>query len=177
MAYWLVHLSSHARAKHVMQRLHWELSNPFCHFSGVGYNMLGYDPNNAPAGSQAYLFDDKALDRALYQMQGDLPPLVYAYGEGVQLWKFFASTANDAPVDADVLKQAVISLAEIGAIEILTPLGGEKRSVTSLKLDDIIRVPRQTTLLLPGRHRPLFARQLNVLVGPPPPKKPKAPEA
>ena len=175
MAYWLVHLSSHARAKHVMQRLHWELSNTFCHFGGVGYNMLGYDPNNAPAGSQAYFFDDKALDRTLYQMQDDLPPLVYAYGEGVQLWKFFASTANDAPVDADVLKQAVISLAEIGAIEILTPSGGEKRSITSLKLDDIIRVPRQTTLLLPGRHRPLFARQPSVLVGPPPPKKEKAP--
>ena len=115
------------------------------------------------------------LDRTLYQMQNDLPPLVQAYGDGVQLWKFFADTANDAPVDADVLKQGIISLAVIGVIEIVTPSGGEMRSITTLKLDDIIRVPRQTTLLLPGRHRPLFARQPNALVGPPQPKKPKDP--
>lgn len=172
MAYWLVHLSSHARAKHVMQRLHWEMTNTFRHFGGPGYNMLGYDPNNPPPGSQAYIFDDQALDRTLYQMQDDLPPLVYAYGEGVQLWKFFADTANDAPVDAEVLKQGVISLAEIGALEILTPAGGGKRSIATLKLNDIIRVPRQTTLLLPGRPRPLFARQPSNLVGPPPQKKP-----
>lgn len=78
MAYWLVHLSSHARAKHVMQRLHWEMSNTFSHFGGVAYNMLGYDPGNAPAGRQAYLFDDEALERTLYRMQDDLPPLVHA---------------------------------------------------------------------------------------------------
>lgn len=172
MAYWLVHLSSHARAKHVMQRLHWEMANTFCHFGGAGYNMLGYDPKNAPAGTQAQFFDDQALDRTLYQMQDDLPPLVYAYGEGVQLWKFFADTANDAPVDAEVLKQGVISLAEIGALEILTPAGGEKRSIATLKVDDIIRVPRQITLLLPGRPRPLFARQPSNLSGPLPEKKP-----
>ena len=177
MAYWLVHLSSHARAKHVMQRLHWEMSNTFSHFGGVGYNMLGYDPKNAPAGSQAYLFDDQALDRTLYRMQDDLPPIVHAYGDGVSLWKLFSDTANQAPVDAEVLKQGVISLAQIGALEVLTPSGGEKRSIKTLKLDDIIRVPKQTTLLLPGRHRPLFARQPRQLVGPPPAQKKADPAA
>lgn len=171
MAYWLVHLSSHAWAKHVMQRLHWEMSNTFSHFGGPGYNMLGYDPNHAPAGSQAYIFDDQALDRTLYQMQDDLPPLVHAYGEGVRLRRLFSDTANDAPVDAEILKQGVISLAELGALEILTPSGGEKRSIVTLKLDDIIRVPRQTTLLLPGRPKPLFARQPTRLAGPPRDKK------
>ena len=166
MAYWLVHLSSHARAKHVMQRLHWEMSNTFSHFGGVGYNMLGYDSKNASAGNQAYLFDDQALERTLYRMQDDLPPIVDTYGDGVSLWKLFSDTANQAPVDAEILKKGVISLAEIGALEILTPSGGEKRSITALKLDDIIRVPKQTTLLLPGRHRPLFARQPNQLVKP-----------
>jgi three-Cys-motif partner protein len=171
MAYWLVHLSSHARAKHVMQRLHWEMSNTFSHFGGVGYNMLGYDPKHAPAGRQAYLFDDQALERTLYRMQDDLPPLVRAYGDGVQLWKLFSDTANDAPADAEILRQGVISLAEIGALEILTPTGGEKRSIATLKLNDIIRVPPQATLLLPGRPRPLFARQPSYLAGPPPTKR------
>lgn len=89
------------------------------------------------------------------------------YPDGVRLWKLFSDTANDAPVDADILKQGVISLAEIGALEILTPSGGEKRSITALKLDDIVRVPPQATLLLPGRPRPLFARQPTYLAGPP----------
>ena len=171
MAYWLVHLSSHAWAKHVMQRLHWEMSNTFSHFGGVSYNMLGYDPKNAPAGRQAYLFDDQALERTLYRMQDDLPPLVRAYPDGVRLWKLFSDTANDAPADADILKQSVISLAEYGALEILTPNGGEKRSIATLKLKDVVRVPQQATFLLPRRPRPLFARQPTYLAGPPASKK------
>ena len=104
-------------------------------------------------------------------MQDDLPPIVYRYKDGVELWQLFADTANDAPGDAEVLKQAVIGLAELGGLEITTQRGGEKRSLANLKLTDRIRVPKQTTLLLPGRPKPLFARQPNNLVGPPRAKK------
>ena len=171
MAYWLVHLSVHAKAKHVMQRLHWELQNSFAHFGGVSYNMLGYDPNNAITGTQSYLFDDDAMTRTLWQMQTDLPKIIHGYPDGVELWKLFSDTANDAPGDAEVLKTAVISLAEMGGLEVRTQAGGEKRSLATIKLTDRIRIPQQPTFFLPGRPVPLFARQPNHLVGPPQAKK------
>ena len=48
LAYWLLHLSAHPRARDVMTGLHWELHNHFAHFGGAGQHMLGFDPAQAP---------------------------------------------------------------------------------------------------------------------------------
>ena len=159
MAFWLVHLSVHARARDVMTGLHWEMHNSFAHFGGIGHNMLGYDPNNPPSGMQSYLFDDDAHNRTLWKLQDDLPPLIYAYRGGVEFRQFFADIANETPGDSQVLKQALIGLGEVGAVRILTAGGGEKRSIASLGPTDRLIMPEQPAFFFTGRPPPLFARQ------------------
>jgi hypothetical protein len=159
MAFWLVHLSMHARARDVMTGLHWELQNSFAHFGGVGHNMLGYDPNNPPPNMQAYFFDDDAHSRTLWKLQDDLPPLIRAYSDGVEFRQFFADIANESPGDSEVLKEALIGLAEVGVIRLLTKAGGEKRSIASLGSTDRLIIPQQPMFFFTGRPPPLFARQ------------------
>jgi three-Cys-motif partner protein len=159
MAFWLVHLAVHARARDVMTGLHWEMHNSFAHFGGVGHNMLGYDPNNPPPNKQAYLFDDDAHSRTLWKLQDDLPPLIRGYREGVEFRQFFADIANESPGDSQVLKQALIGLGEVGVVRILTKDGGEKRSIASLGPTDRLIMPQQPAFFFTGRPPPLFARQ------------------
>lgn len=159
MAFWLVHLSMHARAWDVMTGLHWEMHNHFAHFGGPGHDMLGFDPANPPAAAQAYMFDDDARSRTLWRMQADLPRLLRGYGDGVEFRQFFADVANGAPGHSGIYRDALIGLAEYGEVEIQTATGGRKRAIASLGPTDRIMVPAQPSLLLPGRPHPLFARQ------------------
>jgi three-Cys-motif partner protein len=161
-AFWLVHLSVHARARDVMTGLHWEMHNSFAHFGGAGQNMLGFDPNNPAPGFQAYMFDDDARQRTLWKLQDDLPPLVYAYQNGVEFRQFFADTANDCPGDSQILKEALVGLAEAGVIRLLTKGGGEKRSIASLSPTDRVIIPQQPAFFFTGRPPPLFARQARI---------------
>lgn len=158
-AFWLVHLSMHSRARDVMTGLHWQLQNRFAHFGGAGQNMLGFDPANPPPDAQPYLFDDDAKSRTMWRMQEDLPPLLHAYKGGVEFRQFFADIANGSPADSAITREALIGLAELGAVEIRTAAGGEKRSIASLGPTDRLMIPAQPTFLLAGRPPPLFARQ------------------
>ena len=129
MAFWLMHLSMHARARDVMTGLHWELQNHFAHFGGAGQHMLGFDPANPPPDTQEYLFDDGARERTLWAMQVDLPPLLYPHRDGIEFRAFFASIANGSPANSEITRQALIGLAEHGVIEIRTPEGVKSRRI------------------------------------------------
>jgi hypothetical protein len=121
--------------------------------------MLGYDPNNPPPSTQGYFFDDDAHSRTLWKLQDDLPPLIRTYSDGVEFRRFFADIANQSPGDSQVLKEALIALAEVGVIHLSTKVGGEKRSIASLGPTDRLIIPQQPAFFFTGRPPPLFARQ------------------
>ncbi len=152
VAYWLVHLSMHARARDVMTALHWEQSNKFAHYGGAGHNMLGFDPYQPPPNSQGFMFDEGARSRTEWQLQEDLPRLLRGYRSSVPFKIFFADHANSSPADSEIIRQVLIRLAEQRQVEILTEDGGPKRVLTSLGPNDRLHFPEQPTFhFLRGR--------------------------
>ena len=159
LAYWLLHLSTHPLARDVMTGLHWERHNQFAHYGGAGSQMLGYDPTQAPAAIQAFMFDDDARARTTLALSQDLPQEISRHPEGVNFSTFHSAICNGSPADAAITKEVLASLARDRIIEIRTATGSTKRNPESIRPDDQLILPRQTTLILPSRVTPIFARQ------------------
>lgn len=158
LAYWLVHLSTHPRARDVMVGLHWTLHNHFSHFGGAGYDMLGFDPAQAEQGP--YLFDDGARTRTRWALRSDLPRLVAARRDGILFSDLVAAHSNGWPADSTILRGVVSDLHEDGELRVLTARGNEKRRPAAISAGDRIILPRQPTLFLPPtREVPFFARR------------------
>ncbi|WP_167668223.1 three-Cys-motif partner protein TcmP [Roseomonas gilardii] len=161
-AYWLVHLSTHARARDVMTTLHWAQSNQFSHYGGSGYNMLGFDPYSPPPNSQGFMFDEDARSRTEWLLQEDLPKLLDKYGAPISFRQFFAENANHSPADSTIIRQVFAQLAEHKQVHILTADGGEKRVLSSMKPDDVLILPEQPTFHFLRRPAPTHALAKNL---------------
>ena len=94
LAYWLLHLSAHPLARDVMTGLHWERHNHFAHYGSAGSHMLGYDPAQAPAEIQAFLFDDDARARTTLALGEDLPREIARHPDGIDFSRFHATICN-----------------------------------------------------------------------------------
>ncbi len=150
LAFWLVHLSMHARARDVMTGLHWSLHNYFSHYGGPGTHMLGFDPAQADAQRQPFLFDDSARTRTLGSLREQLPSLIRASGD-VDFATLYARWANDAPATSEQFAEAIAALARDRELAVKTQAGGAKRKLTAIQPTDVISVPRQ--LILPMKRR------------------------
>jgi three-Cys-motif partner protein len=159
LAYWLLHLSAHPLARDVMTGLHWERHNHFAHFGGAGSHMLGYDPAQAPGEIQAFMFDDDARARTTVALGEDLPREIARHPDGIDFSTFHSAICNGSPADASITKKVLANLARNRIIEIKTPTGSMKRNLESIRPDDRLILPRQTTLILPTKVAPIFARQ------------------
>jgi len=149
LAYWLLHLSTHPLARDVMTGLHWERHNHFAHYGGPGNHMLGHDPAQPPATIQAFMFDDDARARTTAALSEDLPQEIARYANGIDFSAFHSAICNSSPADAAITKHVLADLARNRIIEIRTAAGSIKRNLESLRPDDRLLVPKQTTLILP----------------------------
>ncbi|HUA51284.1 MAG TPA: three-Cys-motif partner protein TcmP, partial [Candidatus Sulfotelmatobacter sp.] len=153
LAFWLVHLSTHARARDVMTELHWSLHNHFSHYGGSGTHMLGFDPAHREDHRQPFLFDDSARTRTLGSLREQLPSLIRAVGE-IDFGAFYAQWANDAPATSNLFAQAIAELATDKELSIKTKAGGAKRNLKAIQPTDIISIPRQLILpMKPAKKR------------------------
>ena len=161
VAYWLIHLSMHARARDVMTALHWEQGNKFANYAGSGHNMLGFDPYQPPPNSQGSMFDEGARSRTEWKLQNDLPRLLRGYEGSVSFKQFFADHANSSPADSEIIRQVLIGLAEGRQVEIFTEDGGPKRVMTSLGPNDRLLFPEQPTFHFLSGPLPVHAQAIN----------------
>lgn len=143
LAYWLVHLSKHSLANDVMKRTHWALNNHFAHFGGDGMFMLGFDPNNAPNGDQAYLFQDTDKQKTLASLQDQLPRFLADYDQGLLAGQLWDLTCNTTPSTSEIQRTALSELASAGEIQILTHSGGKKRNLQIIRPSDRLILPKQ----------------------------------
>lgn len=142
-SYWLVHLSSHPRARDEMTGIHWKLTNHFCHYGKAGLNMLGYDPSKESFGQAVFdfYFDGSAEQRTHRALMDDIPPML-SFERPITFEQLFRETCNQTPAHSEHMKRALFELHRVKVIEIVTARRGERRSAAAIRGDDVIALHR-----------------------------------
>jgi three-Cys-motif partner protein len=154
LAFWLVHLSIHARARDVMTELHWGLQNHFGHYGGPGTHMLGFDPAHSGDDRQPFLFDDSARTRTMSALRDQLPRLIRSHGDGVEFGTFYSFWANESPATSGQFAEAIGDLAVDKIVTIKTAAGGLKRNLRNIQMTDRIALSKQLILpISPNKRR------------------------
>jgi len=151
-SYWLIHLSNHEKARDVMMELHWRLKNHFSHYGGPGLWMFGYDPMKDSQitgqldlfSETEYSFDETARERTQEAIMEELPRLIHNYPGGIPWLELYRRVANTTPATSEHIKEAAILLLQAKELEVRGP--ENKRRRTRIEKNDILRIPRQTTL-------------------------------
>lgn len=151
--YWFIHLSKHARARDVMTKIHWDKGNFFVHYGGAGLNMfegLGYAPrlddrvSNQPA--LGFGFGENERKLSIETLMEQIPSLVYSSpGEGLVFDEMFATNCNMSPAHADIHREAIAKLRELGEVEVVSAATG-RTTAAKVQGSDLIRAPAQRKL-------------------------------
>lgn len=137
--YWLIHFASNYRARQVYNdTLHGNASSQ-AHFGRSGLNMLSYDPRHE---GSLYLFDLDGRAQAKAALLDDVPRLVAQAGDAMSVVEFYESVYNATPAHKDDIHAAII---ENDDLEVITPIGGERRKAHTIKVEDTLRLKRQRT--------------------------------
>ncbi|AEJ01254.1 hypothetical protein Nit79A3_1422 [Nitrosomonas sp. Is79A3] len=147
--YWLIHFSQKARARDVMTRIHWEKNTNFIHYGGPGMEMfsaLGYIPSydGSYTGQPGFLFDDYARDQSIKTLMEQIPYIIYPDPDGMPFGEMFATTCNMSPASAQVYRDAVGELIQLGELEVIGQDGSKRRSAKNIHDTDQIIAHRQT---------------------------------
>jgi len=142
-SYWLVHLSSHPRARDEMTSVHWKLTNHFSHHGKAGLNMLGFDPSKESLGQAVFdfYFDDNAERRTHDALLADIPPLL-GIERPITFDQLFRESCNHTPAHSGHFKRALFELHQMKEIVIATAKGGERRSADAIRGNDLILLHR-----------------------------------
>lgn len=139
--YWLIHLANSYRARQVYNNTLHSNSSMQAHFGRSGLNMLAYDPRHDEAG--LYLFDFSGRDQSRRQLIYDIPRLVTERGNAMSVGDLYAEIYSSTPGHSDDIHAAMIESADL---EILTPVGRERRSASAIAVGDVVRRKKQLTL-------------------------------
>ena len=102
--------------------------------------MLAYDPSHDAA--DLFLFDDSGRQRSKTQLLDDIPRLVETYGDAISVLEFYEAIYNYTPAHSDDVHSVVIEHPDL---EVITPIGGERRKPNTIAISDTIRLRRQRT--------------------------------
>ena len=137
--YWLIHFANAWRARQVYNNILHDNASLQAHFGRSGLNMLSYDPRH---DGMLYLFDDNGRPSAKDQLLGDIPRLVAESGDAIPVMDFYESIYNITPSHADDIHAAIIDNPDL---EVITPIGGERRKANTIAVNDVIKLKRQTS--------------------------------
>jgi three-Cys-motif partner protein len=136
--YWLIHFANVYRARQVYNNVLHDNASLQAHFGRSGLNMLSYDPRHEEG--TLYLFDGNARASAKEQLLGDIPRLVTELGDAIPVMDFYESIYNITPAHADDVNAAIIENPDL---EVITPVGGERRKANTIGVNDVIKVKKQ----------------------------------
>lgn len=143
---WLVHLSNHFQARHVMGEVHWDIANHektkmnhygvlgFCGRNEYGYNLLD--------NIDDFSFDSYAKSKMKEKDMEEIPK--FLHGKNVIFKEFYAEIANSTPAHKEHFRSYMQELLQCKELSV-TGRKGEQR-VSDVKDDDIIQIPAQKNL-------------------------------
>lgn len=143
--YWLLHFANRPTARKVYNNILHENHSHQAHFGRSGLNMLAFDPNQEIA---LYLFDSDSRARASHELHQDIPNLIEAHGDSIDLDSFHLEIYNQTAAHSDDIHSVLISNPDI---DVLTPDGNSRRSANTITSGDTIRLKKQTSFF------PLFS--------------------
>lgn len=136
--YWLIHFANSHRARQVYNNLLHANSSQQAHFGRSGLNMLSYDP--ADEDGSLYLFDLSGRMNAHDKLVTDIPRLISESGDVIEVSEFYEGIYNTTPAHSEDIHKAMIDCSDL---EILTPLGGERRKFNTIAVGDVIKLKTQ----------------------------------
>ena len=136
--YWLIHFANAYRARQVYNNILHDNASLQAHFGRSGLNMLSYDPRHE--NGMLYLFDDDGRAAAKEQLFSDIPRLVTDSGDVIPVKEFYEGIYNVTPAHADDVHTAIIDNPDL---EVITPVGGERRKANTIGVNDVIKLKRQ----------------------------------
>jgi len=143
--YWLVHLSSHYRARDEMMKVHWDKGNDLVHYGGPGIDMFGYRSNQDERHTgqdllgDEFRFDTVAVSRVLRSLRTEIPELIHQKGS-VTYRNLLNEVFNHTPAKREIINKVLWEGVENK--ELLIP----RRAVENIKDDDVIKVSPQTII-------------------------------
>ena len=138
--YWLIHFANNYRARQVYNNVLHQNSTAQAHFGRSGLDMLSYDPSHE--SGTLYLFDISGRERARDQLSSDIPRLIAESSDAIGVADFYEGIYNATPAHTDDVHQAIIDNPDISVI---TPTGGERRSASSISVNDVLKLKPQTS--------------------------------
>jgi len=136
--YWLIHFANAYRARQVYNNILHDNASLQAHFGRSGLNMLSYDPRHDEG--MLYLFDVSGRASAKDQLLGDIPRLITESGDAMSVMDFYESIYNVTPAHTDDVHAAIIENPDL---EVITPIGGERRKANTIGVNDVIKVKTQ----------------------------------
>jgi len=155
--YWFIHLSTHARARDEMIKLHWRLNNHFRSNCGAGVDMLGYDPrkDTSLSGQQSFAdfnFDADAENRTRAQLSMDIPRYLAQHRDGVTFEQLITEKIVTSPAHEDMTRKVLAPLLRDKEIEIIGPNGEKRREGLRTTKQDVVRISAQPLLFFFKGH-------------------------
>lgn len=143
--YWLVHLSSHYRARDEMMNIHWDKGTMLHHFGSAGIDMLGYRSDNDESYTrqssvhQEFLFDHHGKKEVLVSIQKELPKFIHSKKE-IMFKDIMSEIFNHTPAKREFIVEAM--KAGIASGEFST----SRKNVDNIKDSDIIKSSAQKVI-------------------------------
>ena len=148
--YWLVHLSSHYRARDEMMNIHWNKGNQMVHYGGEGLDMFGYRSKQDEKHTKqsmlvdAFRFDHYAKEKVLTALRNEIPKLIHQKNQ-IRYSDLLNETFNHTPANREIIKRVLRE--GVGNKEFSIP----RREVKNIKDDDIITASPQKSIFI-TRH-------------------------
>jgi len=144
-SYWLFHLSSHAKARDEMIKLHWDNQNTFQHFGKAGLKMLiGY---NSEYEGNLFAFDNFARKKSIESLSEELPKIIYEF-DTVEFSQLKNKIINETPATVDMIKESLREQIHYNELIIKSKDGTIRQKTNTIHDTDIITKPSHKQLRL-----------------------------
>ena len=146
--YWLMHFAKNHRAREVYNDVLHLNAGGQAHFGKSGLKMLDYRGDDTGVGTLDWSGDMRA--KSIEALHNDLPEVISELGDAISIELLKASVYNETTAHSDDFKSVLIQNRDI---EVLTQTGAQRRSASSIKDTDIVRVSRQRHLFPNLNHK------------------------
>lgn len=145
----VAHMSQSQAARDKMLTVHWQAKNTFKHLDKGSMYELGYDAR-LDIGKRMFCFEESDRENMNKELLEELPRQIFSLTGGgpITLVELLHAIGNrTAATNLDVTGRLQI-LSEQREIEVIKPLGGQKRPGAAIKDGDQLRLSRQQSFRL-----------------------------